>query len=140
MRSAIEFEAAPRAHISMAAHVPYEDRPLIYIAAPYTRPDPVKNTNEAIRVASELVDEGLVTPFVPHLTLLWHLVDPHPLDFWYEYDVATLARCDAVLRLPGDSTGADKETAYAETKGLPVFTDRADLSKWAQTQLEDRGE
>jgi nucleoside 2-deoxyribosyltransferase len=120
----------------MADHVPYESRPLVYVAAPYTRPDPVKNTNKAIRVAAELVDEGVVTPFVPHLTLLWHLVDPRPLDFWYEYDVATLARCDAVLRLPGDSTGADREVAYAERKGIPVFTERDDLFKWAQSRLK----
>src|SRR5438067_2140617 len=119
----------------MTPHIPYENRPLVYLAGPYSHPDPVKNTNEVIQVAGELVDEGLVTPFVPHLTLLWHLVDPRPLEFWYEYDVATLARCDAVFRLPGESTGADRETAYAETKDLPVFTARTELSKWAQSQL-----
>jgi hypothetical protein len=112
---------------------PYKDRPLVYIAGPYTRPDPVENTHAVIRLASDLVDEGTVTPFVPHLTLLWHIVSPRPLDFWYEYDVATLARCDAVFRMPGESTGADKEVEFAEAASVPVFTDRERLMEWART-------
>ncbi|MDJ0383561.1 DUF4406 domain-containing protein [Streptomyces sp. G-G2] len=34
-----------------------------------------------------------------------------------------LAHCDAVLRLPGDSTGADKDIAIARRRGLPVYRD-----------------
>ncbi len=122
----------------MTNHVSYENRPLVYIAGPYTHPDPVQNTHEVIRVAAELVDKGLVTPFVPHLTLLWHLVDPRPLDFWYEYDVAMLARCDALLRLPGDSTGADREVAFAKERGLPVFTKQDELAEWAENRLDSQ--
>lgn len=32
-----------------------------------------------------------------------------------------LARCDAVLRLPGASTGADADVRIALARGLPVF-------------------
>jgi hypothetical protein len=32
-----------------------------------------------------------------------------------------LARCDGVLRLPGDSTGADQDVATARERGLPVW-------------------
>ncbi|MGW2277809.1 DUF4406 domain-containing protein [Streptomyces sp. NPDC001770] len=32
-----------------------------------------------------------------------------------------LARCDAVLRLPGDSAGADQDVAIARRRGLPVY-------------------
>jgi hypothetical protein len=32
-----------------------------------------------------------------------------------------LQHCDAVLRLPGDSTGADQDVAIAQERGLPVF-------------------
>ncbi len=32
-----------------------------------------------------------------------------------------LAHCDAVLRLPGDSTGADQDVATAHRRGLPVY-------------------
>ena len=29
--------------------------------------------------------------------------------------------CDAVLRLPGESSGADQDVAIAESRGLPVY-------------------
>jgi hypothetical protein len=32
-----------------------------------------------------------------------------------------LAHCDAVLRLPGESTGADQDVAIARERGLPVY-------------------
>src|SRR4051794_28243832 len=103
--------------------IAYDARPLVYVAGPYSHDDPVLNTNRVISFASELVDEGLVTPVVPHLTLLWHIVRPRPLEFWYAYDVALLRRCDALFRLSGASTGADMEVEYANEHGLPVFTD-----------------
>jgi nucleoside 2-deoxyribosyltransferase len=113
----------------------YEDRPLVYIAGPYSRPDPVANTNAVIALASELVDEGLVTPLVPHLTMLWHAVSPRPLDFWYAYDVALLRRCDALFRIEGESTGADMEVDFAKAHGIPVFTRLDELREWAVAQL-----
>jgi ABC-type sugar transport system substrate-binding protein len=33
-----------------------------------------------------------------------------------------LAKCDGVLRLPGDSTGADNDVRIAQTRGIPVWT------------------
>lgn len=111
----------------------YRDLPLVYIAGPYSHPDPVANTHAVITLASELVDEGVVTPFVPHLTMLWHAVRPRPLDFWYAYDVALLERCDALLRIPGESVGADREVEFASTHQIPVFTDREELATWART-------
>ncbi|MGW2542489.1 DUF4406 domain-containing protein [Kitasatospora sp. NPDC001574] len=40
-----------------------------------------------------------------------------------------LARCDAVLRLPGDSTGADQDVAIARRRGLPVYHDVAEIPR-----------
>ncbi|MFF4714386.1 DUF4406 domain-containing protein [Streptomyces eurythermus] len=37
------------------------------------------------------------------------------------------ARCDAVLRLPGDSEGADQDVALARRRGLPVYYDIAQI-------------
>lgn len=34
-----------------------------------------------------------------------------------------LQHCDAVLRLPGESTGADQDVAIARERGIPVYTD-----------------
>jgi hypothetical protein len=43
----------------------------------------------------------------------------------YQYPVAhrLLARCDAVLRIPGASRGADQDVARAQALGLPVYFD-----------------
>ena len=112
----------------------YVDLPLVYVAGPYTRPDPVENTHLTIAAADELVRDGIVTPFVPHLTLLWHVVSPQPLEFWYAYDLAVLVRCDAVLRLPGESTGADREVAFAARRELPIFDTKDELYEWAQSR------
>ncbi len=38
-----------------------------------------------------------------------------------------LERCDGVLRLPGDSTGADQDVATARRLGLPVWFRLADV-------------
>jgi len=104
---------------------------LIYIAGPYTHPDPVQNTHRAITVADELIYHGFI-PYIPHLTLLWHLVSPHNTQFWYDYDKHILKRCDAVLRIGGDSIGADQEVALAKECGIPVFYSMEDLRpfKW----------
>jgi|ERR1019366_4068580 hypothetical protein len=108
------------------------DRPLVYLAGPYATPDPVENTHKTLRFADRLIEDGIVTPFVPHLTLLWHLVTPRPADFWYAYDFAALTRCDGVFRIAGASTGADAEVDLAEKRGIPVFHDEGDLYSWAK--------
>ncbi|MFE5398605.1 DUF4406 domain-containing protein [Streptomyces sp. NPDC056568] len=40
-----------------------------------------------------------------------------------------LTHCDAVLRLPGASAGADQDVATARRRGLPVYHDVADLPR-----------
>ncbi len=43
-------------------------------------------------------------------------------DVMYETAFRLLQHCDAVLRLPGESTGADKDVEIARDRGLPVYT------------------
>ena len=38
-----------------------------------------------------------------------------------------LARCDAVLRLPGESKGADEDVRLATERGLPVYYQLEDV-------------
>ena len=47
----------------------------------------------------------------------------------YQYPVAhrLLECCDAVLRIPGESRGADLDVARARQLGLPVYTDVNEL-------------
>lgn len=110
-------------------------KPVIYIAAPYTNPDPVENTHKAIKIATELYDEGWCVPFVPHLTMLWHLVTPRPVKFWLTLDIEHMENCDAVWRLPGQSSGADGEERHAIEVGIPVFHNYDDLKAWAMNRV-----
>lgn len=98
--------------------------PLVYIAAPYTQPDPVQNTHAVIRIADALLDAGF-TPLIPHLTLAWHLVSPKPYDTWLAYDRHLLARCDVLLRVPGYSHGATQECTFADELAIPVIRPRS---------------
>jgi hypothetical protein len=41
--------------------------------------------------------------------------------FLYPVASRLLDRCDAVLRVPGDSTGADQDVRIARERGLPVY-------------------
>ena len=106
-------------------------KPVIYLAGPYTNPDPIINTHDTIQVATRIYEEGWCVPFVPHLTLLWHMVTPRPLEFWYDLDLAHMETCDAVWRLPGESSGADAEVAHAKEIGMPVFTSEEEVQSWA---------
>lgn len=93
---------------------------MVYLASPYTNPEPVQNTRKAIDAWKVLVDAGYL-PFVPHLTLLVQLVYPHEPEFWYALDLDFLERCDVLLRLPGESWGADQEVEFCKKHGIPTF-------------------
>ena len=48
--------------------------------------------------------------------------DPLAEQVMYPTAQRLLEHCDAVLRLPGASTGADQDVAIARERGLPVWT------------------
>lgn len=95
-------------------------RPLLYVAGPYTRPDPVENTHRAIKTATAIYDHTDWMPVLPHLTMLWHVVVPRPLEFWYAFDMNMLNGCQGFVRLPGPSSGADAEEQVAIELGLEI--------------------
>lgn len=94
-------------------------KPLVYVAGPYTSPDPVENTHRAIKVGTALLDAGVVVPYVPHLSLLWHLVTPRPYETWLAVDLDVIDHCALVARLHGPSSGADGEVRYAHERAVP---------------------
>lgn len=47
--------------------------------------------------------------------------DPLPADVMYPTAERLLQHCDAVLRVPGDSRGADQDVAIATGRGIPVY-------------------
>jgi hypothetical protein len=48
-------------------------------------------------------------------------LDPLAEEVMYPTAQRLLQHCDAVLRLPGDSTGADQDVRIARERGIPVY-------------------
>lgn len=95
-------------------------RSLVYVAGPYTQGNVSENVRAAINAGDHLLGCGFA-PYVPHLTHFWHLTSPHSYETWLELDLCWLAKCDALLRLPGESPGADQEVQFAVQNDIPVF-------------------
>ena len=55
------------------------------------------------------------------------VTDPLAEQVMYPTAERLLQHCDAVLRLPGVSTGADQDVAIARKRGLPVYFDVAQI-------------
>lgn len=98
----------------------------VYLASAYTKGDVAQNINKAICIA-DILAEGGFAPYIPTLTHFWHLVSPHPWEFWIDYDAELLPMFDCVLRIPGESVGADREVMQAIELGIPVFYTISDL-------------
>ena len=107
----------------------------IYIAGPYTNGDTEQNVHNAMDAANEVINAGLV-PFVPHLTHYLHERHPHPYETWIAIDLAFLMDCDVLLRLPGESPGADREVEYANAWGIPVFYSMESLLAFTKGVLQ----
>jgi len=97
-----------------------EDRLRVYIAGPYSKGDVAQNVAIVLRVAEHVWLHGDV-PFVPHLTHFWHFLHPHPWLSWLLLDFEWLHQCQGLLRIPGESTGADKEENLARELGLRIW-------------------
>lgn len=113
---------------------------MILIAGPYrsgTNDDPEKmaqNLRNLESVALPLYRAGHI-PLIGEwlaLPLLREAGSTHPGDAIYNeilYPIANrlITRCDAVLRLPGASQGADEDVRLAQEIGLPVFHQLAEV-------------
>jgi hypothetical protein len=53
--------------------------------------------------------------------------DPLAEHVMYPTAERLLQHCDAVLRLPGESTGADQDVAIARQRGLPVYHELGEI-------------
>lgn len=98
-----------------------------YISGPLTSSgDPQANLQTAIEAHRELMQAGFA-PLCPHLTL--H-VDPHaelPHDDWMAVDIPWVLESDCLLRLPGESKGADIEVCVATEAKIPVYHSISEL-------------
>ncbi len=122
----------------------------IYIAGPISKGDLAHNIRQAEEAFFMLLKAGF-SPFCPH----WSCYSNGPTKLtdgtvvsvatqmggggcghaeWLGVDLAWVEVSDAVLRLPGSSTGADMEVAYAVENEIPVFYSADDVIAWAKTQ------
>jgi hypothetical protein len=95
----------------------------IYVAGPITSSgNLLLNVRRALYAGTDLLRKGYA-PYVPHLTCYWEIVAPENFHYedWLRLDIEYLSICDGLLRLDGESKGADREAAFAQEHGIPVF-------------------
>jgi len=59
-------------------------------------------------------------PVASLLSHFQHLCFPRPYEDWMRVDLEMICRCDVLLRLEGESPGADREVAHSLSLGIPV--------------------
>jgi len=101
----------------------------IYVAGPYSGGDVALNVRKAMEAGTQIINAGH-SPFVPHLYHFLHLHEPQEYGTWMRVDAAWVAACDALLRLPGHSPGADAEMELASRQGIRCFTEIDELLEW----------
>lgn len=107
-----------------------------YVAGPMSKGEMIDNISQALKAGARLREKGII-PLIPHLNAFESfLVKTHGEGFantqsanstadyagWLQDDFALIERAaDSVLRLPGESYGADREVEFAQSLGIPVF-------------------
>jgi len=98
-------------------------RSKVYISHAITTPQPSRTYNWyiAVEVYRRLILAGY-SVFCPALSM--NCPDNMLIDHatWLEQDLPWVAASDMVLRLPGESKGADMETEFARERGIPVLS------------------
>ena len=92
----------------------------VYIASPYSTGNQADNVRRSMVAFQHLAEYGFA-PFAPLLSHFQHLYFPRPYESWLDMDMEWLRQCDVLVRLPGDSSGADKEIADALRCNIPVY-------------------
>lgn len=93
---------------------------VVYIASPYTLGDVGANVKKSMQTAHELMDRGIM-PICPLLSHFLHILRARDYIEWMNHSFEMVRRSDAILRLPGESKGADAEVALATRLGIPVY-------------------
>ena len=101
---------------------------IIYIASPYSAPTEharIIHTYDAMLIGYRILQRGHY-PYIPHLSHFFNKYVQQVLErylgpeLYYDWGLAILERCDALLSL-GPSPGADAELARAKELGLQIF-------------------
>lgn len=94
-------------------------RPTCYVSGPMTVGDWDTNIRRGIDAGEEVYKAGFL-PFIPHCFEAWGKRHPKSWEDWMEIDLQWVEACDALLRIPGESKGADIEVAHALKLAKPV--------------------
>lgn len=123
-------------------------RPAVYVAGAITKGDVVENVKKAHAAGTALLKAGFAV-VVPHGSVFFGnetitsvttceddtfrekdrkvgfvidvLADGIPYETWIDHSLELVRRCDCLLRLEGESRGADLEEAEANLCGMPVY-------------------
>jgi len=74
-------------------------------------------------------------PFAPLYSHYIHERHQKSYDAWMETDYEWIDVCDCILRLPGESGGADLEVKYAQKTGKLVFYTLKELVEYFKSNL-----
>lgn len=128
---------------------------VVYVAGPITNGPLDGNIRQACEAGMRLLKAGL-SPHVPHLSCFmgarqlyeggifspFYLAEVLPEgtthEDWYGVDMPFVRRSDCLLRISGESKGADMEVAEAMRCGIPVFHTVEDVLTWAAWRPADR--
>jgi len=110
----------------------------VYIASPYTEGDTALNIRDQINAFRALLNLGYI-PFAPLLCHFVHIVHRQPYDKWIAYGEEWVKVCDVVLRLSGESKGADNEVRLAESLNIPVVRSVPELIHRHPARVEKTG-
>lgn len=100
----------------------------VYIACPYTIGNVDQNVKRSIECTSHLIDNGHL-PFNPLLAHFVHMQYPKDYKTWTDLDMEWMKICDVLLKLPGESKGADKEMELARKLNIPIVHSIDELEK-----------
>lgn len=95
---------------------------VIYISSAYTLGDIAENVRAQLDASDTLIELGFC-PIAPLLSHYQQIYKPRSWYEWMDVDMELVSRCDALLRLPGKSTGADTEVSLAKKLKIPVYYD-----------------
>ena len=105
----------------------------VYISGPITKGDRNWNYYQACDMEAELMRRGFA-PLNPMQTMVlpfaWDGEFEH--EQWLARDFAWIEVADAILRLPGESVGADAECQFAKDRGIPVFDTIIEIEHWRE--------
>lgn len=94
---------------------------LVYLAGPITKGNQFENCHNAI-LAAKAIRSETVAVIVPQRSALDEIVlGAQDYELWLLEDFELIRRCDALVRLPGESAGADREVEHAKKLNIPVF-------------------